>query len=1302
MLAALNDGTVLSWGASNLSGQLGRAGFNGNPQPVPGVSNIVKVSAGGQFSLAVDDAGQLFGWGLSTAQQLVAPGTFTAPIHIPLPVAIRDVAAGASHTVAIAVDGSVWAWGGNQFGQAGRDPNTDGTSVLPAQVPNLANIIAVAAGANASFAVASDGALWAWGRENEIGVGSSNAVASHIPRQVILFNGNPLTDVTGVAAGSQFAVASRANGQYAFWGSTTTQRLGFGSNVAMPSALLGSSLGANVGGVGAGDAHAFLIVADPPSFTQWSMNPTATCNTATNMSVNLNSYSLAGLSVTDVMLVLDESGSLNSTEFGQLKSFASNFVSQLDMNTTRVGIVMFDDEARLILAPSGIPALIQSTINGIVQGAGNTCIGCGLNLADQTLDHNFRAGASRYIVLVTDGVNNRPTQNTAASLNAAVQNAHQQSTVLSVGVGNQIDVAELTFVASTIPGFTTVFTAADFSVLDDLVIDLVRSVIRSPGAPDAQLDVDLGPSWEITSGNSSVGDATFTKVGSSSFSWLLPRLDAAGATLQLVVRAIVGGVHDTPASETYSDARHNGFVAATPAPIVVTGCPALFTLTPAESSSPINTVHAVTATLKDDFGTPLSNQPVKFTFVGGLRSGITLGTVNTNFQGVATMQFSSFAAFTEVVQASLVANPSFVSNTATHVWLPPNAAPVAHAGADQSLVLSGSPLAAVMLDGSASTDDGERQPLSYSWSSDTGFSASGAIAPLSLPFGVHIFTLTVNDGEFSRTDTVVITISDTSPPVVIGDVAGTRGKNGWFVSDLSVSFSFEDPESGIATTNGCAAQAITKDTTGDTFTCTVTNGANLTGSRDVTIKRDATPPVVTPHVNGLTGNNGWHRSDVEVSFTVTDPQSGIFKQDGCDSQLVSDDTTGVTFTCTASNFAGGSTTASVTIRRDVTPPIVTPPANVFASADTSAGAVVSYTGASATDTASGIAGPVVCAPASGSQFPIGATHVTCAIDDAAGNAGSATFDVTVGDTTPPSITSSVSGTPGSNGWFTSPVQIVWTVSDPQSSATASGCDPVTVSADTPGVTITCSATSAGGSASASAFAKIDQTAPVITTPGNLSATATSLAGGSVSYSVSASDPTSGLAGAVSCAPASGSTFPIGTTPVNCSASNNAGQGSQSSFTVTVNLASNEPGKMHGNGHVTADGNKVSFEFDVIESAKKGERGKVDLHIGRGRSGESDDERFEARAVSDVVFSNAPSYSPGKDPKSGIDTVIFTGTGRWDRQDGYSYIATASDRGEPGRGVDTFNIEVKSPNGQVVFTGGGAIGDGNVQSNRVKR
>jgi hypothetical protein len=91
---------------------------------------------------------------------------------------------------------------------------------------------------------------------------------------------------------------------------------------------------------------------------------------------------------------------------------------------------------------------------------------------------------------------------------------------------------------------------------------------------------------------------------------------------------------------------------------------------------------------------------------------------------------------------------------------------------------------------------------------------------------------------------------------------------------------------------------------------------------------------------------------------------------------------------------------------------------------------------------------------------------------------------TVVDCTPPAITPKVSGSLGSDGWYISAVEVSWTVVDNESAiSSSSGCDPTTISSDTAGTTLICTATSAGGTASQSVTIKRDATAPTATFDG---------------------------------------------------------------------------------------------------------------------------------------------------------------------------------------------------------------------------
>jgi hypothetical protein len=256
--------------------------------------------------------------------------------------------------------------------------------------------------------------------------------------------------------------------------------------------------------------------------------------------------------------------------------------------------------------------------------------------------------------------------------------------------------------------------------------------------------------------------------------------------------------------------------------------------------------------------------------------------------------------------------------------------------------------------------------------------------------------------------------------------------------------------------------------------------------------------------------------------------------------------------CTSTDPAGFSSSASFNVTvHDTTAPVITPPADVTAEATSPAGAVVNYPNATATDAVDGT-DPVTCTPASGSTFPLGTTTVNCTSHDAAGNSSSASFHVTVHDTTAPSITVPSDITAEATSSAGAIVMYSASASDAVG-VTSFACNPATGSTFPLGTTtVNCTANDAAGNQSSASFHVTvrDTTPPVITVPADISTPATSPAGAVVTYTATASD-TVDPAPTLSCTPASGSTFPIGTTTVTCNASDASSNHSSKTFHVTV-------------------------------------------------------------------------------------------------------------------------------------------------------
>ncbi|MFC1742760.1 hypothetical protein ACFL35_02115 [Candidatus Riflebacteria bacterium] len=218
------------------------------------------------------------------------------------------VSAGGLHSLALKSDGTVVAWGSNDYGQLGiGDEEESSDEEFPVPIPNFNNVIGISAGYEHSLAVKSDGTAWAWGTNDSgrLGIGDENGDDEFSPVQIgenltttstsstSTSTANPLTGVIAVAAGGYHSLALKSDGSVWGWGYNGDGQCGIGdedtddqyrpvrvgSVTGTTTSSTSSTTGAtfnNIIAIAAGYDHCIALKSDGAVFT-WGYNDSAQC-----------------------------------------------------------------------------------------------------------------------------------------------------------------------------------------------------------------------------------------------------------------------------------------------------------------------------------------------------------------------------------------------------------------------------------------------------------------------------------------------------------------------------------------------------------------------------------------------------------------------------------------------------------------------------------------------------------------------------------------------------------------------------------------------------------------------------------------------------------------------------------------------------------------------------------------------------------------------------------------------------------------------------------------------------------------
>ncbi|XP_060078237.1 uncharacterized protein LOC132557733 [Ylistrum balloti] len=197
----------------------------------------------------------------------------------------------------------------------------------------------------------------------------------------------------------------------------------------------------------------------------------------------------------DIVFIIDESGSVGSTNFRKILNFLAEVVDNLNIgpSAVQVGLVKFNSAATRVfyLTTHSDKTSLKSAILNTVYRSGGTSIGAGIQHADRYIfpvKYGGREDATKIAILVTDGASFSASFTNQTANDAKANHIR----IFAVGIGN-IRISELNSAASD-PDCTHVSVLTNFNQIDDIIYEIKKSACRAsnPVGPEAEVGGEVG------------------------------------------------------------------------------------------------------------------------------------------------------------------------------------------------------------------------------------------------------------------------------------------------------------------------------------------------------------------------------------------------------------------------------------------------------------------------------------------------------------------------------------------------------------------------------------------------------------------------------------------------------------------------------------------------------------------------------------------------------------------------------------------------------------------------------------------